>query len=411
MNLLKNTIIIFFLALAFLSNPIAKTIDYPYLEEVEIPNIQAKNILLFNLNDNKILYEKQAQEKIAIASLTKIMTTIVAIENIKNLEEIVKVPKEAFYNISGYAIAGFKTNDEVTYKDLLYGTLLPSGIDAAQSLAILTCGSIENFVEKMNEMATKLEMNNTHYNNPVGKDHEENYSSLSDIAKLLFYALKNETFYEIYTSRNYLTLNNLELNSTLVMPSLKYNLNIDNIIGSKSGFTKEAGLCLSSLAEFNGVKYLLITAGSLYENGFPNHIVDSLNIYNYFWNNYSYQMILKKDDFIHSIKVLDSEKEYYDIKNKENIEFYLKNGMVEELSYVYNGIDYIDRKIKMNDKLGTIDVYYKDFLLYSYEVYLEENIVYKNYYLVYVIILLVIISLFLIVIKIYNNLFKKYKNI
>ena len=85
--------------------------------------------------------------------------------------------------------------------------------------------------------------------------------------------------------------------------------------------------------------------------------------------------------------------------------------MVEELSYVYNGIDYIDRKIKMNDKLGTIDVYYKDFLLYSYEVYLEENIVYKNYYLVYVIILLVIISLFLIVIKIYNNLFKKYKNI
>lgn len=372
-RLCKQFLFISVLFFCFLPNFFAKS-DYSYLE-INLPSVQAKNILLYNLNENKIIYEKNSDEKISIASLTKIMTALIAIESFDNLNEIVMVPRDAFYNLQGYAEAGFKEQDQVTIKDLLYGTLLPSGAEAAQSLAILTSDSISSFVDRMNEKAKSLGMENTHYENPVGRDHEENYSTLQDLAKLLFYALENPTFYEIYTTRHYITLNNLEFESTLVLPSVKYNLNIENIKGSKSGYTNNAGLCLSSIAEFNGINYLLITTGSNYENGFPNHIVDSLTIYKYFFENFGYQPILKKGETLHNLDIIDGFSKTFEIKSEEDISFYLKKE--SELKYVYSGIDSLNNKIKNNDKLGKMEVKYKDTVLYTYEVFLNEDIKYK----------------------------------
>lgn len=374
MKKLKSIIITLLFFFIFSLSCFAKS-DYTYLD-INLPTVGAKNILLYNLNDNKILYEQNSDEKISIASLTKIMTALVAIESLENLDEVVSVPRGAFYNVSGYAEAGFKVGDHVTIKDLLYGTLLPSGADAAQTLAILTSGNLSSFVEKMNEKALLLGMNSTHYENPVGRDNEQNYSTLNDLAKLLFYALENPTFYSIYTTRQYITLNNLELFSTLVLPSTKYNLNIESIKGSKSGYTSKAGLCLSSIAEFNGVKYLLITAGSNYENGFPNHIVDSLTIYNYFFSNFSYQPILKKGEVLHTLEIEDGFSKMYEIKSDIDKSIYLENKST--LEYVYKGIDSLNYKVKTNDKLGEIEIKYKDTTLYTYEVYLTENIEYKH---------------------------------
>lgn len=374
MRYFRKIIYTFLLFLILIPNFMAKS-DYSYLD-IELPSVQAKNILLYNLNDEKVLYEKNSEEKISIASLTKIMTALVAIEYYDNLNEMVSIPNEAFYNLTGYAEAGFQENDEITIKDLLYGTLLPSGAESAQALAVLTSGSVSAFVDKMNEKAKFLGMNNTHYENPVGRDHEENYSTLRDLAKLLFYALKNPTFYEIYTTRHYTTLNNLELESTLVFPALKYNLDIQNIQGSKSGYTRNAGLCLSSLAEFNGIQYLLITAGSKYEEDFPNHIMDSLAIYNYFFENFSYQSIFKKGETLHTLEITDGFSKTYEIKSEEDVSFYLDNE--SEIEYVYKGINSLNSKIKTNDKLGEIEVKYKDATLYTYSVFLKENIQYKH---------------------------------
>lgn len=374
MKTIKLIICTFLLFFTFILNCFAKS-GYSYLD-INIPDVQAKNILLYNVNDNKILYELNSKEKISIASLTKIMTAVVAIESLENLDEVVSVPSGAFYNVAGYAEAGFKVGEHVTIKDLLYGTLLPSGADAAQSLAILTSGSLSSFVEKMNEKASSLGMNSTHYENPVGRDHEQNYSTLSDLAKLLFYALENPVFYEIYTTRQYITLNNLELSSTLVIPSSKYNLNIENIKGSKSGYTKNAGLCLSSIAEFNGVQYLLITAGSHYESGFPNHIVDSLAIYNYFFENFSYQPILKKDEIIHTLEIKDGVFKNYEIKSDEDKSLYMENE--SELEYIYNGLDSLNYKVKIGEKLGEIAVKNKDTILYTFDVFLNEHVKYKH---------------------------------
>lgn len=354
---------------------------YPYLETKEIEelkSIKASHILLLNLNDQKIIYEKNPQERIKIASLTKIMTAIVAILNTKNLEEQFTIPAYAFYGCDGYAEAGFKIGDVVTIRDLLYATLLPSGVEAAQSLALYTMGSIEAFVEKMNELAILLDMQNTHFDNPVGRDGEENYSTLYDLEKLLLFALQDETFYEIYTTRNYTATNGLNFNSTLVKPSEKYHLSIEKIKGAKSGYTKEAGLCLVSIAENEGTNYLLLTANSPYENGFPNHIVDTLNIYNYFFDNYSYIPILKPNQELATLSIIDSQEKELTLDATEEVSLYLKKDMVEKLEYDYEGIEVLNSKIKPMDKLGQFSIKYEDNILYTYPIYLEEEISYRH---------------------------------
>ena len=121
---------------------------------LEYPEINSKKAIVYDITDDKILYEKNSNEQTNIASLTKIMTTITAIEKIEDLNEEVIITKEILDTVSKKAsIAGLKENDKVTYEDLLYASMLPSGADATNALAISLCGSIENFVKDMNAKA------------------------------------------------------------------------------------------------------------------------------------------------------------------------------------------------------------------------------------------------------------------
>ena len=118
-------------------------------------DISADNVILYNLNDNKVLYELESEKSVNIASLTKIMTAIVAIENIEDLNKEVVVMKDAFNGIGEYSKMGLKTGNVVTYKDLLYGILLSSGADAVNVVAIELSGSINSFVDMMNNKAKR----------------------------------------------------------------------------------------------------------------------------------------------------------------------------------------------------------------------------------------------------------------
>ena len=383
---------------------------YAYLETAnieELENISANYILLVNRNDNKVLYEKNSKDKIAIASLTKIMTALVTILQTENLDEKIILPKEAFVGIDGYMEAGFKIGDAVTIRDLLYGTLLPSGVEAAQALAIHTSGSIEKFVESMNHLADILEMYNTHFSNPVGRDNE-NYSTLDDMFKLLDYALQNETFYEIYTTKSYETTNYLQFKSTLLSSSERYQLDTDFIKGSKSGFTKKAGLCLSSIAEHEGVSYLLLVADSLYQNGFPTHIQDSMQIYHYFFTNYGYQSVLKKEQTLSTFSIIDSKQDNFTAKSEDEVLLYLKNDMVDQLEYVYEGKKVLTSENKRGDTLGNIFVKYNNQVLYTYPIFLTEDITYlhtKEILFLFGILLFFFLSLFFLKKK--NEIVKK----
>jgi len=338
-------------------------------------NITSEHVILYNLNDLDVLYELDSNEKTQIASLTKIMTTIVAIEHIENLDEEVTVTKEAFQGIREYTQVGLKTGNVVTYRDLLYGTMLPSGADAVNAMAIGLAGSVEGFVELMNKKVEELGLENTHFDNPIGMDSDNNYSTASDIAKLLLYSLENETFKTIFTAREYtIPKLNIPMKTTLIGYSKSYGLDITDITGAKSGFTDGAGLCLASTASIDDVNYLLVTIGADTKNR-SNAVRDSLNIYGYYSSTYSYQKVIKKEQLLTSIDIKWGKEKKYDVVSKEDILVYLENNMYRnKIEYVYDGIEGITYQNHKGDKIGTVTVVYDGEDITTYDVYLEEEL-------------------------------------
>ena len=384
-------------------------IESVYAEEF---NITSKHVIMYNLNEDKVLYELDSNTKDQIASLTKIMTTIVAIENNKDLNKEVTITKEAFIGTNGYTTVGFKVGNIATIKDLLYGTMLPSGADAVNALAIETSGSVEEFVKLMNKKAQELNLKNTHFDNPIGMDSEDNYSSAHDIAKLLKYSLKNETFKEIFTARTYKIASiNKEVKTTLISYSRSYGLDITDITGAKSGFTDAAGLCLASTATIDDVNYLLVTMNADIKNK-SNAIKDSLEIYDYYSSNYSYQKVIKKDQLLKTIPTKWGKKEKYEAKSTDDIEVYLSNSTRRNrIKYIYEGIEELTYKNKLGDKLGTIKVEYEGNLLTTYDIYLNENIEYYHPVLYAIIIISAIIMLLSIEAMIVKRKKKKKKRL
>lgn len=353
-------------------------------------DITGEYVSLYNMNENILLYSKNDTKKTSIASLTKMMTTLVAIEEIDDLDEIVTIKERDFDGTVGYSKAGFKVGDKVTYRDLLYGIILPSGADAVNAVVNNTLG-YDKFIKKMNETAKKIGMNDTSYANPVGKDDENNYSTSSDLAKLLKYALKNETFKTIFTTKSYKTSNGLNLESTV--NSYKNILNTDEIKGAKSGFTKDAGRCLASITTLNNVDYLLVVINSSTTKSY-NAVKDTITIYDYYNNNYGYKNIINDDTFIKEIPIDLSKEKTYKITGSEEIEKYLKNDT--EVTYEYVGSNKITFNTKKGSKLGFVNIYDGDVLLATSNVYLESNIEYYPI-ITYVLIGIAVIFVLLII--------------
>lgn len=356
-------------------------------------DITGEYVTLYNMNEDTLLYSKNDTKKTSIASLTKMMTTLVAIEEIDNLDKIVTIKERDFEGTVGYSKAGFKVGDKVTYLDLLYGIILPSGADAVNAVVNNTLG-YDKFIKKMNETAKKIGMNDTSYANPVGKDDENNYSTSSDLAKLLKYALKNETFKTIFTTKSYKTSNGINLESTV--NSYKNILNTDEIKGAKSGFTKDAGRCLASITTLNNVDYLLVVINSSTTNPY-NAVKDTITIYDYYNNNYGYKNIINDDTFIKEIPVDFSKEKTYKITGSEDIEKYLKNNT--EVTYKYVGSDKVTFNTKKGSKLGVVKIYDGDVLLATSNVYLENNIEYYPI-ITYIMIGIAVVFVLLIVKKI-----------
>lgn len=331
------------------------------------------------MNDQNILYELNSNEQVQIASLTKIMTTITAIEQVDNLEQTVPITKEALKGIEEYTQVGFQIGDAPTVLDLLYGVMLPSGADAANALAIHVSGSISKYVELMNGKAQELGLKNTHFDNPIGMDSEENYSTASDLAKLLIYSLKNETFKEIFEAREYtISCLNKTVKSTLISYSRSYGLDTTDITGAKSGFTDRAGLCLASTATIDDVSYLLVTLGADTTSR-SNAVRDTLEIYNYYSSTYSYQQVMKKDTVLATIPIKWGKVKNYEIKATEDKYLYLENDIRKnKIKYEYNGIEELKYGMKQGDQLGTITVTYRNEELATYDVYLDSKIEYYH---------------------------------
>lgn len=377
---------------------------------VKAIEITSDYAILYNMNDESVLFTKNENEKIPIASLTKIMTALVALEEIENIDEVVTIPHEALEGLveKNAMVVGFREGERVTYRDLLYGVLLPSGADATGTIAYYLAGNEENYVNKMNEKAKSLNLENTHFSDTSGLDDYNNYSTVKDISVLLRYALKNEEFKKIFTTQEYVMSNGIKLKSTLVYYTEKANLQNKYIYGSKTGFTTIAGYCLASIAKNDNQEFLLVTAHAPTTNNYPYHFVDAFNIYDYYIDNYSNQEIVKKEETIYKLKTELSKEGYYEIKATDTIIKYLPKDIdLSLLTYSYNGVEIVNPFFK-NQQLGEIRVYFENELLATWPVYYDGslNISIKKVIVKYPIIIVIgIIVLYLI----YKILFKKKK--
>jgi D-alanyl-D-alanine carboxypeptidase (penicillin-binding protein 5/6) len=240
---------------------------------------------------NQILMEKSPDAQIYPASMVKILTAITVLENVSDLNKKITITDADFnyYYRDGAAIAGYRAGDVAGLVDLLYGLMLSSGSECAAALAEETAGDEEAFVALMNAKAAEIGMSSSHFTNPVGLHNAENYSTVSDIALLLDYALQNRTFTEIFTAAQYTSApvgshpTGLEVNSTLHRAELAGQILDDGIVmGGKTGFLDESGQCLASLISKGNVRFILVTAAAMPENSHTQalHIDDMLTVLN-----------------------------------------------------------------------------------------------------------------------------------
>lgn len=339
-------------------------------------DISSSHAILYNLDSGEILYTKDDETKIQIASLTKIMTALVSLDKIKNLDEEIVITYDDLKGLTekNLVTAGFKIGQKVTYRDLLYGLLLPSGADAAMALARNVAGSEEIFINLMNEKAKEYKLTNTSFSNPIGLDDENNYSTAKELSIIFNKAVKNEEFKNIITTKEYTTSDGqIKFKSTISSNANRYNIEVPYILGGKTGTTDNAGLCLATIAKANDVNYLLVTTKAPYDKIRPHHIDDAKIIYDYFIQNYSNQKIVDKKVSYKKLKTKYLEEKEIKLYPKDDIIKYLPNDYnKKDIKYKYKGVKEVN--IFTKKKLGKLKIYYKDKLLRTENVYLKTKI-------------------------------------
>lgn len=256
-------------------------------------NVSAEHAILMDQSSGRILYEKQAEESTLIASITKIMTAIIAIES-GDLNDMVTISENAAL-AEGSSIY-LKKEEKVLLKDLLYGLMLRSGNDAAIAISEHIGGSEKAFTHLMNEKAQWLGMTYTHFDNPHGLDSDSHYSSARDMAMLMRYASENETFNKISSTKSYQASSNdyAWLNKNKLLTHL-----YEHSTGGKTGFTKAAGRTLVSTAEKNGQALIAVTINA------PDDWRDHIQLFDWGFETFPLRLIQEKSSL--NIEFKDSK--------------------------------------------------------------------------------------------------------
>ncbi len=311
----------------------------------------AKSTIVMDLDSGRIFYEKNANQKRLIASITKIMTAIVAIEE-GDLTEKITVGEEvlSMYGTNIYVEVG----EKMKLRDLLYGLLLRSGNDASVVIAKAIAGSEEKFVNLMNKKAQEIGMKNTIFKNPHGLDEEtENYSTAYDMALLSKYAYKNKTY------RNIVSTDKYEV-STGKKTYLWYNRNkllttYEYCTGGKNGYTPRAGKTLVTTASKNGLNLTIVTLsdGDIYNN----HI----DLYEDFFSKYKRYKIIDKNKFR-----IDKEFVDEDVYLEDSFYYPLTSNEVNDIKTVVHFLD-----DSATDEIGTIEIFLSNQKIGELPIYLK----------------------------------------
>lgn len=244
-----------------------KSADY---QDILSPDVLSPYVALLDVNNNEIIAGKSVDTRINPASMTKVMTLIVAVDKIEDYNQTFTMTTEIIdplYRQSA-SRAGFDPDEVITAKDMLYGLILPSGADASVGLATMIAGSEENFVTLMNEKCKEMGLKNTHFMNTSGLYDENHYTTPMEMAMILEYAMTNDMCREVLSTYQYITSatpqhpEGILLSSTMFSRMYGNEVPTVNIVAGKTGYTVEAGHCLVSYAERGEDKYVVVTAGA-----------------------------------------------------------------------------------------------------------------------------------------------------
>ena len=332
-------------------------------ENSSVPSISAESYVLYCVDNGQLICSKDENKQMKPASTTKLMTSLIALEEAASGNKKVKFTDEMIAEGSSMYL---KVGEVVTLKDLAAGMMMASGNDAANATAISISGSVNKFADRMNERAQQIGMKNTHFVTPSGLDDEEHYSTAYDLAVLMSYALENEDFAEL-TAKKSSTVSFIEPSSKKITYSNHNRLlsMYEYCIGGKTGYTMAAGRCLVSAAKKDGLTLVCVTLNdkndwndhiSLYDYGFSQYSCYSSEDTEFFADvpcvggEYGTVMVTGEKDACIVIEADDKEK----IKRKIYIDSFLyapvkKNQAVGRIEYL------LDNKVVSEVKLIAVD--------------------------------------------------------
>ncbi len=308
----------FLLAIFMLFAPIviADSSITTVVSDVSLPEVSAKSYVLADAKTGEILFSRDENRRMPIASTTKILTCLVALENTK-LDDIVTVTADSC-GIEGSSIYLYE-GEKLTVKDLLYGLMLESANDAAVCIAMHVSGSVEAFSELMNKRASEIGVQNSHFNNPHGLEDPEHYSTAYDMSRIWCEAMKNESFRHIVSTKNYRIDLDDEDGYRFLSNHNRLLKTFEFCIGGKTGYTKTAGRCLVSGAQYNGAELVMVTLDA------PDDWKDHEALMEYAMSLYTTVEIATPGSVSHVIPVVGGKENKVGIKNIDSLTITVRN--------------------------------------------------------------------------------------
>lgn len=326
----------------------------------------AKAMCVIERDSHRILYEKNKSQKLPMASTTKIMTAITAIENCDNLDEKFEISPKAV-GISGTSLY-LRKGEKLSIRDLLYGLMLISGNDASVAIGERVGGNTKNFLALMNQTAQRIGAKDTHFDNTHGLDSPTHYTTAYDLALIASYALKKQTFKDIVTTKN-IKITTEEGKTRYLKNKNKLLFNMDGCCGVKTGFTNDAGRCLVSSCEREGMTLVcvVLNCGPMFE--------ESRTLLEHGFGEYKLYDLTEGYDFDKQIEVIAGRKTNVKVGTKENHVWYpLKDTELKRVSYVYDIEKSVEAPVEKGREVGNVKIFIDNDLHFQEKIYTMENV-------------------------------------
>ena len=334
-------------------------------------NSSARACVVIESNSKRVLFEKNMNTKLAMASTTKIMTALITLEKCEDLDEIVKIDDRSV-GIEGTSIY-LRKGEELTVKELLYGLILASGNDASLALAYhIGKGNLQTFVDLMNDKAKELNLKNTCFANPHGLDAENHYTSAYDLAVITSEALKNADFREICSTQITNITGNKEVGNRFLRNKQKLLKTLKGCNGVKSGFTDNAGRCLVTSCERENFNIICVVLNC------PDMFEESARLINKAYLEYRYTELLEPYYYLTSVPVTEGVSEEVRLFTMKSFCYPLKDGEIVHINIEKEIPETLSAPLEKEQIVGKISIFFDKDLIFSENIYTMESVESKD---------------------------------